>query len=128
MYVNWTHEQWTRVQALGALIECCSLRVWKWSFMLKEQQNHENTGPLDIAQTKDFWMQLRSTTYYYNKYYIINANAVKVHYINVPNKSFSSLISMGVRFRCGAQDSNELRLNFLAVISFSVIRVMKVLL
>jgi DNA-binding XRE family transcriptional regulator len=36
------------------------------------------------------------------------------------NKSCSSLFSMVVRFRCGAQDSKELRLNFLAVISFSV--------
>jgi hypothetical protein len=38
---------------------------------------------------------------------------------------------MGVRFRCGTQDSKELRLNFLAVISFSVsetkIRVRKVI-
>jgi hypothetical protein len=48
-------------------------------------------------------------------------NAVKVHYI--PNKSCSSLISMGVRFRCGAQDSKEFRLNFLAVISFSATKI-----
>jgi hypothetical protein len=38
---------------------------------------------------------------------------------------------MGVSFKCGAQDSKELRLNFLAVISFSVtktkIRVKKVI-
>ena len=39
--------------------------------------------------------------------------------VNLLNKSCSSLLSMGVRFRCGTQEAKELRLNFLAVISYS---------
>jgi hypothetical protein len=30
---------------------------------------------------------------------------------------------MGIRFRCGAQDSKDFRLNFLAVILFSVTKI-----
>ena len=51
-----------------------------------------------------------SLRYVVKKYYLLN-------------KSCSSLISMGVRFRCGAQDAKELRLYFLAVIFCSAIEI-----